>query len=59
MVRIIRQRTIPRLKPVMLWAVAIMLCAMPVLAQKGAPSGGTGGTRGTGGTGGSTGTHDL
>ena len=55
MVRITRQRTIPRLKPVMLWAVAMILCAMPLLAQKGAPSGGTGGTRGTGGTSGGTG----
>jgi hypothetical protein len=53
MVRTSRQRTIPRLKPVMLWAVVMMLCAMPVLAQKGgAPSGGAGGTRGTGGSGG-------
>jgi hypothetical protein len=52
MVRTTKQRTIARLKPVMLWAVAMMLCAMPILAQKGAPpSGGTGGTRGTGGTG--------
>jgi hypothetical protein len=46
------QRMIARLKRVVFWAVTIVLCAVPLLAQKGAPSGGAGGNRGTGGSGG-------
>ena len=53
-------RKIASLKRVVFWVLAVvLLCALPVWAQKGgAPSGGTGGTRGSGGapsTGGSTG----
>jgi hypothetical protein len=56
MLRTSRQRTVGSLKRVTLWALATVLCAVPVLAQKGAPSGGAGGTRGSGGTGGTGGT---
>src|SRR6202790_2765553 len=45
------ERTISSLKRVVFWALAVLLCAVPALAQKGgAPSGGAGGgTRGGGG----------
>src|SRR5690242_13474213 len=54
MVRRIDLRRIPRLNPVVYWALAMLLCAVPLLGQKGgSTSGGTGGgTGGTGGTGG-------
>jgi hypothetical protein len=50
MVRSSYQRKIAGLKRVGFWALAIVLCSAPTMAQKGAPSGG--GSRGSGGTGG-------
>jgi len=53
MVRRIDPRRIPRLNLVVYGMFAILLCAAPVLAQKGgSTSGGTGGTGGAGGGGG-------
>lgn len=48
------QRRFAGLQRVGLWALAIVLCAAPAMAQKGTPSGG--GSRGSGGSGGSNGT---
>ena len=55
MVRPTDPRRISNLSRVVLWVFVMASCAMPVLAQKGPPSGGAGGTRGTGGTGGTSG----
>src|ERR1700720_2162072 len=55
MIRPTDPRRITNLSRVVLWIFVVASCALPVLAQKGPPSGGAGGSRGTGGTGGTSG----